>query len=294
MIFSFLAHINLSRAIPAKFKMQLQKSKLLLVTAVAALVFSSCDKIPSGVVDSKIVDYSVTNIVSPKSVTYNPADSSVTTSIQFANTGSIGSVWCKISFLDGTAVIKDNNTMSDDGQNGDAKAGDGIYTAKFLMSKKNPVGVYQIEYFVTDNVNLPPNNSAKVGAIFFSYDNNQNNVPPVISNLSMPSSVSRGSDFSFSLKAEDPNGASDIQSIFYKLYRPDGTLVINSQGISEFPLYDDGNSTVHGDQTAGDGIYSAMLNFPATQPTGVWKFEFQAKDRGGMTSNMITQNLTVN
>ncbi len=184
--------------------------------------------------------------------------------------------------------------MTDDGKNGDAKAGDGIFTSEFFMSKINPNGVYQIEYFASDNINLPPNNFAKVGSALFTYDNNQINYPPVILNLVLPSTITRGNDFSFSLKVYDPNGASDIQTVSYHLYRPDSTLVVNSQGISDFPLYDDGNSSNHGDQTAGDGIYSAMLNFPVNQPTGIWRFEFQAKDRGGKLSNVITQNVTVN
>ena len=61
-------------------------------------------------------------------------------------------------------------------------------------------------------------------------------------------------------------------------------------------MFDDGNSANDGDQTAGDGIYSVVLNFPASQPTGPWKFEFQAKDKGApfKLSNMITFTLVVN
>ncbi len=300
MIFSILSHINFFRFNPVKFStsMLLRKSKFLLISfsIIAAFLFSSCDKIPGGVVDSQIVDYSVEKIEAPVSVTYSKSDSSVTTTIWLANNESVNSVWCKISSLDGQIIINPSVSfqfvydMIPFSWQRDLKT----YSAKFYMSKSNPSGKYQIEYFVENNINKSPNNTAKVGSALFKYNNNQNNLPPVISNLVIPSAVSRGNNFSFSLKADDPNGVSDIQAVFYKLYRPDGTLVVNSQGISEFPLYDDGNSSVHGDQTAGDGIYSAMLNFPNTQPTGVWKFEFQAKDYGGKLSNVLTQNLTVN
>lgn len=295
MIFTFLSHINFFRFNPAKLStlMFRQKSKLLLISfsIITAFVFSSCDKIPSGVVDSQIVDYAVTKIVSPTSVLFTPSDSSVVTSVQFSNYGSIGNVWCKISLLDGTVIIKDNNTMTDDGKDGDAKAGDGIYTSKFLMSKNNPSGIYQIEYFVTDNINLPPNNFAKVGSALFTYGNNQNNLPPVISDVGLPASVNRGDSFLISVKASDPNGLSDLYQVYFKLYRPDGSMVDPGNGLGYFIMFDDGS---HGDQTAGDGTYSLQNYFGQTSQTGSWKFEFQAKDYGGKLSNVLTQNLTVN
>jgi len=159
------------------------------------------------------------------------------------------------------------------------------------MSRLNPNGKYQIEYFVEDNVNLPPNNSAKVGSALFTFDNNQNNLPPVISDVGLPASVNRGDSFLISVKVSDPNGLSDLYQVYFKLYRPDGSTVDPGNGLSYFIMFDDGT---RGDQTAGDGIYSLQNSFGSTAQTGTWKFEFQAKDYGGKLSNVITQNLTVN
>ncbi len=295
MIFSFLLQINFFRFIPAKLIVLMfrQKSRfpLILFSIVAAFAFSSCDKIPGGVVDSQIVDYAVTRIVLPALVKFTTADSSVITSVQFSNYSSVGNVWSKISLLDGTIVIKDNNIMTDDGKNGDAKAGDGIFTTKFFMSRKNPNGIYKVEYFVTDNINLPPNNFAMVGSALFTYSNNQNNLPPVISDVVLPTSVNRGDLFLISVKASDPNGLSDLYQVYFKLYRPDGSAVDPGNGLNYFIMFDDGT---RGDQTAGDGIYSLRNSFGPTAQTGTWKFEFQAKDYGGKLSNVITQNMVVN
>ena len=265
--------------------------------AMAVMFVTGCDKIPGGVVDFRSADYKVTNIVAPSSVVYAKSDSSIVISAQLTNTASVASVWCTVTSIDGTIDVMDRVNMNDDGNtsgNGDVKRNDGIYTGKFFISRTKPNGQYQIEFYVEDNVNQSPDNVAKVGSAVFNYDNGQNNLPPIISNLVLSASVNRGDTFVFTVKADDPNGAADISQVYFRLYRPDGTLVVNSQGISNFPMFDDGNTSSDGDQTAGDGIYSVTLNFPADQPVGIWKFEFQAKDRNGTLSNLITQNMTVN
>ena len=272
---------------------------LLLITS--ALI--SCDKIPDGIVESQNVDYLIIAITAPSSVTYIPTDSTVIASIQLSKVNSVNAVWYKVSTFEGTLIVKNKVMMFDDGNsnlNGDQLKNDGIYSGKFVMSKLNPNGKYQIEFFVEDNVRTSPDNVQKVGTQIFSYNNNQQNFAPVISNLSIPSSVNREVNFVFSLTASDPNSYSDIQSVYYEFYRPNGTLVSNSQGISKFPLFDDGNVANDGsiandgDLHAGDGIFTNQLLFPTNQPTGVWRFEFHAIDRVGKLSNVIIHNLTLN
>jgi hypothetical protein len=114
----------------------------------------------------------------------------------------------------------------------------------------------------------------------------------VISNLLLPSSVNRGDSFIFSIKVDDTNGSFDIAQVYFKLYRPNGTIVLN--GNDDFFLMVDTGDANLGDQTAGDGIYSFKNSFSSTAPTGLWKFEFQAKDRSGKLSNIISSNMMVN
>lgn len=260
------------------------------------LLSTGCDKIPSGVVDSKTVDYKTENVVVPTSVVYSKTDSSVVVSIQIRNTASVGSVWCKVTSSDGTTVVKDKTLMYDDGIasiTGDTKKGDGIYSGKFYMSKLNPNGKYEIVCYIEDNINLSPDNVAMGGIAQFNYNNGQNNLPPVISNLIMASSAIRGDSFDFSIKVEDPNGLTDISQVYFRLYRPDGTLADPNNGYGYFLMVDDGDSKL-GDITAGDGIYSFRNSFGQTAATGAWTFVFQAKDKNGKLSNVISQNMTVN
>ncbi len=302
MVFSFFIHTddksNYSKIHFSLIPLYMKKfviniSSLFLIISA----FISCDKIPDGIVDVKTVNYNVMGITAPASFVYSGTDSTIVTSVQIQKVETVSNVWCKVSSFDGTLTLQNQVIMFDDGNvslHGDQNKNDGIYSAKFNMSKLNPNGKYQIEFFVEDNVRTPPDNVQKVGAQIFSYNNNQQNLAPVISNLNIPSSVNREVTFVFSLTATDPNSNSDIQSVYYEFYRPDGTQVSNSQGITKFPLFDNGSTSVNGDIQAGDGIFTNQLLFPTNQSTGVWRFEFHAVDRGGKLSNLIVHNLTLN
>ena len=82
--------------------------------------------------------------------------------------------------------------------------------------------------------------------------------------------------------------------VYYEMYKPDGTQQVNSQGLSQFPLYDNGDTSGTGDLTAGDGRYSFKLTFPVEIEIGTWEFRFYAEDRSGALSNVISHNIEVN
>lgn len=302
MMFSFFMHTdyNSSRTKIHIQLFQLYMKKIsinILSLLLFVMVLTSCDRIPDGIVDVKTVDYNILSITGPSLFIYSQTDSTIVTYVQINNVETVSNVWFKVSSFDGTLRLQNQIFMSDDGNvplHGDQFKNDGIYSGKFPMSKLNPNGKYQIEYFVEDNVRTSPDNVQKVGAQLFSYNNNQLNLAPVISNLTIPSAVNRGENFVFSLAAADSNSYNDIQSVYYEFYRPDGSLVSNSQGITKFPLFDDGNTSVNGDLQAGDGRFTNQLLFPTNQPTGVWRFEFHAIDRGGKLSNVIVHNMTLN
>ena len=298
-IFSF--HIKSALNKPGKHSVIITSAmkkilnKNLILSALLAFTLLSCDKIPDGIVDVSRVDYKILGVSAPIGFTYSPNDSAVVTSIQISNYETVSDVWCKVTSVDGTLLIKDQIPMYDNGNvafNGDQTKGDGIYTAKFVMGKLNPNGNYQIEYFIEDNIRQAPENLVKAGVHIFTFNNGQNNLPPVISNLLLPSSVNRGDSFIFSIKVDDANGSFDISQVYFKLYRPNGSIVLN--GNDDFFLMVDNGDTNLGDQTAGDGIYSFKNSFGSTAPTGLWKFDFQAKDRSGKLSNIISSNMMVN
>jgi hypothetical protein len=266
--------------------------KYLLI--VLAFAFNACESIPDGVVEPTGDIYKVKSVNAPVDFVYLKTDSLLTTSIEFYNSASVSSVWLSIKSFDGAITVSQQKILEDNGYvnlSGDVKSGDNIYSAKIPISKKHPNGKYVIDYFVEDNDRQYPSNQFKVASHTFLYDSGQSNYAPVISELNVPASVNRGVQIVLSVKAHDPNGSSDIESVYYELYRPDGTKSVNSQGISKFPLFDNG---INGDAAASDGIYSVYLTFPSNQPTGIWRFEFQAKDRSGFTSNTLTHSIMVN
>ena len=106
-------------------------------------------------------------------------------------------------------------------------------------------------------------------------------------------SFNEGNAMSAAVEVSDSNGLQDVEFVFYEAYNPDGIKVVNSQGISQFPMFDDGNTQENGDVTAGDGIFTVVLTFPISAQTGTWRFEFQARDRSKTLSNKIFHNIIV-
>jgi hypothetical protein len=83
-----------------------------------------------------------------------------------------------------------------------------------------------------------------------------------------------------SVEATDPDGNGDIEEVYYFVYRPDGTT---SQKIL---LFDNGNPA-NGDEIAGDGIYSRLIQVNQYNDKGTYRFEFQAENIAGSLSNII-------
>lgn len=260
------------------------------------IFFASCDDIPNEVVEQQHVLNKVININAPSSFTYNLSDSLITVSIEFEDDATILSVWAKVTSIDGQQVVAAQVDLLDNGnsqQYGDLASGDKIYSNKIPISKNYSSGKYIIDFYLEDNVRQSPGNVSKAGSHIFSYNNNQINYAPVISDLLIPSSVNKGVSFTFSVKVSDQNGLNDIAQVYFKLYRPDGSLVDPQNGFDYFLMVDDGNANF-GDQTANDGIFSFKNSFGTSSQTGTWKFEFQSKDRNGLLSNTIIHNMSVN
>ncbi|HKB86578.1 MAG TPA: hypothetical protein VKD08_10435 [Ignavibacteriaceae bacterium] len=274
----------------------MKKFALLLLLPV---LFWGCEKTYDSVVNPKQNNtIQVTNIArldtssnsTVDSVDYLTSDSVLTFAISFNSTEQIQSVQFNIVSPAGTQLNSSPITLYNDGDlsaHGDASAGDTTFSNKFTMSNSYLSGVYIVKYYVTDIYN----SSNYISAQNFVFDNGKNRFAPVLSNLNLPDTVSIGQTFIFSVMAVDSNGYDDIELVYYELYKPDGTKVTNSQGISQFPLFDDGATSTNGDVTANDSTYTVFLTFPSGQPTGSWRFEFQALDRTNLLSNKITQNV---
>lgn len=271
--------------------------KKILIASITIMSIISCDEIPSNIIDQKPINLNTEVIDAPDEFYFSNLDSVFVTSIKLNNTDFIEKVWLKVLSYDGSSTIHQQIFMSDEGDihlSGDKIKGDNIYSALIPMSKKIPSGSYIIEYYVQKKFANTQTNILKYAIHVFNYINSQVNLPPAIIEIVVPSSATYGQRFTLMIKISDPNGLNDISSVYYELYKPDGSKTVNSQGISQFPLFDDGNTSSNGDATANDGIYSVYLTFPSGQPSGQWRFEFYAKDKGGLLSEKAVHYLTLN
>jgi hypothetical protein len=84
-------------------------------------------------------------------------------------------------------------------------------------------------------------------------------------------------------RATHPNGVTFIREVLAT--RTDNRAIT-------FQLLDDGDRNgLSGDQTAGDGIFTATLQVPSTNTPAVRTFEYQAIDRAERRSNIISKNI---
>ena len=248
-----------------------------------SMVFWGCEKDFDEIIDVTQDSYQVTSIAGIKDTIdlKNPPDSLLNLRITFSSESQVNKVYFDIHAPDNTILnsspiemfLMENNT----------------FETQFILRRNNPIGNYNIRFSVTGLTGV--NKQVAVG--YFYFNNGQDNVAPVISNLIIPDTISKGVPFNFSVTVTDSNGLNDIDKengVYFILYRPDSTIVESSP----FFMQDDGDPGF-GDNIASDGIFSfrnSFLQDPSTQ-TGNWKFVFQARDRIGLISNIIEYLLYV-
>ncbi|MGK9367462.1 choice-of-anchor X domain-containing protein [Melioribacter sp. Ez-97] len=268
----------------------------LFVIFLLALIAACKDELPTGVIDSPSDNVVVKKIIASERFSYSQSDSLYLFRVEINDSKNVLEFWLRLRLADGSETFIDQLPLKDDGDlsnSGDNIAGDGIYSALLPMSKQFPSDKYVIEGFVLEK-NDPSSETRKVFSHYLDYTNESENYPPEIIEITAPSSGNVNQRITLSVRVSDPNGLSDITEVYYELYRPDGTQVKNSQGVTKFPMFDDGNSGINGDTTADDGIYTVFLTFPEGQPSGKWRFVFSARDRSGAVSNPVEFDFTLN
>jgi len=270
----------------------IKKILLVLFLTFSLLVINGCEKDFNTVINPQTNNILVSSISKLDKVVFNPADSSITFSISFSSVNGLNSVSINIFSPSNDKINNQPIELFDSGNigsNGDTTAGDLTYSNKYLFSRNFENGSYNIEYKII----LSDGSSNVVAFQHFSYDNGKSNLPPVVKDLIQQDTVQTNVKFIFSVSVNDPDGLNDIKKVYYELFMPNGTQIVNSQGISKFPLFDDGNVASNGDVTAGDGRFTVFLTFPNTVALGSWKFNFTAEDKAGHTSNTLTHNVEV-
>lgn len=264
-------------------KFKIKKLSLSFLILYSSLFFISCEKEFDTVIDVQKPSFQVVSVAPKDSVIFNVEDSSLVIRIEFTSASLISSVTAEIINPAGKSFLNDALTLYDNGksENGDQTANDKIFSNKIFMKSNDLNGNYNIKFYVNEN-----SAQSKLAAwSTFKFRNGQSNVAPVISNaLVDPDTVVVTDTIPIltSLVVQDENGLNDIKEVYFIVYRPDGSTNNN-----KVFLYDDGNLTLNGDQTAGDGIYSRIISVNQTNAKGTYRFEFKAVDRGGLQSNII-------
>lgn len=171
--------------------------------------------------------------------------------------------------------------MADDGSRsaGDLAAGDGHFSAFVWVVPRTSLEQVVFEYAARD----------LAGALSNVLQRSVNNAPPRFVSLTVPSVIQRpasgSSLISFFAQVDDPNGRTDIDSVYFRN--------LSSTSPSIIAMYDDGDLAQHGDSIAADGRYSRILSIDATTSTGIKEFRFSAVDRGGARADS-TRFITIN
>jgi hypothetical protein len=238
------------------------------------LLIWGCEQTYDNVIDTSTENYQVSNIAGIKDTVdlKVPGDSVITPRLIFTSQSEVSSAYFNVIASDLSQLNSSPIEM--------AEVADNIFENEFILSGQNPNGDYTINFTATG---LDGSNK-QVAVSNFYFKNGQDNVPPVISNSVVdPDTVEVlvPTVIFTSVEAADSNGQSDILEVYFIVYRPDGSTNGN-----KVQLFDDGDSE-NGDVTAGDGIYSRLIQVDQSNQKGTYRFEFQAEDRLGALSNII-------
>ncbi len=114
--------------------------------------------------------------------------------------------------------------------------------------------------------------------------------PPVLVDVVVPDTVRRPASgdppvlVRLSATVTDPDGLTNVNEVvFWNVTNPN----------ARFPMYDDGRFEESGDETQGDGIYTAIVRIESNNQPGANTLAFQASDRSGLTSNVIERTIVV-
>lgn len=260
----------------SKYYSVMGKSILLLIP----LLIWGCEQTYDNVVDTSTENYQVTSIVGVKDTVdlKVPGDSVLNLRMIFSPQSEVNKPYFSIFASDNSQLNSSPIEMIEVANN--------VFDNQYILTSEDPIGNYTIKFSVTgfDGINK------QVATSNFFFNNGQDNVAPVISNTVIEPDtvvVTETTAIFTSVEVEDSNGQSDILEVYFIVYRPDGTTNGN-----KIQLFDDGSST-NGDVTAGDGIYSRLIQVDETNQKGTYRFEFQAKDRLGALSNILNHYVLI-
>ena len=161
------------------------------------------------------------------------------------------------------------------------ESGSGRYTISHNVElATGEIGNYNIVVYAIDNAGLLSNE------VLGTFTLMNEGSPPVIDSLDVPGTIQRPAtgtqNVVFAAYVSDPDGLANVASVvFWNTDSPGST----------FSLFDDGSSG--GDETAGDGRFTATLQISSGNAVGINRFAFQATDRAGLKSEIVTQEVAI-
>jgi hypothetical protein len=166
-------------------------------------------------------------------------------------------------------VMPDNGP----GGSGDLIAGDGVFSLVVSVKPLTSPADVVFEFSAKDNAGAQSNIVRRT----------LRNRPPIINSLAVPDSIQLPSDGSklvlFYMTASDSDGLGDIDSAYFRNE--------SSSTPTSILMYDDGDLNTHGDDTAGDGVFSRILSIDAGTSTGNKEFHFHVVDKEGARAEVI-------
>lgn len=262
--------------------------KYFALIIVIAILFASCEKEDTSVVDPRLTFPVILGTFITPSV-YDTSDVNGTAWALVISEETVASVTVTVKNPLNSEIGIFN--LRDDGAAPDTTSGDGKYTGYFTFSMQcRLVGEYKAEFLAKNVSGLNSSLNTETFAVI-----NSNNQPPVLSNLIAPDSLQRpatGESVVFlRITATDPNGQCDLPNngVFFNSIRPDG---VPSSG-NPFFMYDDGDTLSHCDAVLGDGNYSLCIRISSTNLTGTYTFKYNARDRSNVLSDTLFHTIYV-
>ncbi len=178
--------------------------------------------------------------------------------------------------------------LRDDGVAPDLSAGDGLFAGRVTFDiRRVDVGNFQLSVSGYHTPRFVSNTLQRQFGVFRS------NRSPILSGLSAPDSVylppsGQVSLILMSVMAADSDGQGDIAEVFFR------NLDSPSDTTRKFLMLDDGHiNGTSGDSVANDGTFSIIVQLPSGTPAATSRFQFEAVDRSGSSSNTILHPLTI-
>ncbi|UCH10983.1 MAG: hypothetical protein JSU61_03590 [Fidelibacterota bacterium] len=176
--------------------------------------------------------------------------------------------------------------LVDNAMQGDILPQDGIFARKFDSPlPEGSGGSVRFEYYA-----LIADDTSNVSDIV-----RLANLRPVVHSVTAADSIRRPPEGFFAIdtiraEVSDPDGLEDIREVSFTTLKPDSTL--GNQG-QPLPLADNGLLHTWGDVTAGDGIYSIIINLSSQDSLGSYVYRVTAKDFGGLVSDTVRHTVVV-